>query len=98
MNAGILDTITAAFVGALQTGQGALNQYWLPLLLVFSTIAFYLQFGPLVASGSAGAGEAVASTVLFSLKIAVFYWLLKNLADLANAAFLTFLQWVIAPT
>jgi len=86
MNAGILDTITAAFVDALRTGQGALAQYWLPLLLVFATIAFYLQLGPLLASGSAGAGDAIASTLLTSVKIGVFYWLLKNFADLASAA------------
>jgi len=98
MNAGILDTITAAFVDALRTGQGALAQYWLPLLLVFATIAFYLQLGPLLASGSAGAGDAIASTLLTSVKIGVFYWLLKNFAGLASAALLTFLQWGVAPT
>ena len=98
MNAGILDTITGAFVDALRTGQGALNQYWLPLLLILATIAFYLQLGPMLASGGAGAGDAVGSVLLVSLKIGVFYWLLKNLADLANAALLTFLQWGVAPT
>ena len=98
MNAGILDTITAAFVGALQTGQGALAQYSLPLLVIFATIAFYLQLGPLLASGGAGAGDAIASTLLMLLKIGVFYWLLVRLAPLANAAFVTFLQWGIAPT
>ena len=98
MNAGILDTITAAFVGALQTGQGALAQYSLPLLAVFALLAFYLQLGPLLASGGAGAGDAVGSVLLSILKIGVFYWLLINLAPLTSAALRTFLQWGIAPT
>jgi P-type conjugative transfer protein TrbL len=98
MNAGILDTITAAFVDALHTGQGALAQYALPLLAILATIAFYLQLGPLVASGGAGAGDAVASALLMAVRIGVFYWLLVKLAPLAEAALLTFLQWGIAPT
>ncbi|SRR6266542_674024 len=97
MNATALDTITAAFAGAMQTGTGALAQYSLPLLGVFALIAFYTQVGPLVASGAASPGDAVASVLLTALKIGVFYWLLVNLSPLATAAFLTFLQWGIAP-
>src|SRR5216684_3458000 len=60
MNATILDTITAAFVGALHTGQGALAQYALPLLAILATIAFYLQLGPLVAGGGVSAATFLA--------------------------------------
>jgi type IV secretion system protein TrbL len=98
MNTTILDTITGAFVGALQTGTGALAHYSLPLLGVFALIAFYVQVGPLVASGGAGVGDALASILLTAVKIGVFYWLLANLTDIASAAFVTFLQWGIAPT
>jgi len=98
MHTTILDTITAAFVDALQTGAGALAQYSLPLLGVFALIAFYVQVGPLVASGGAGVGDALASILLTAVKTGVFYWLLVNLNAIATAAFLTFLQWGITPT
>jgi type IV secretory pathway TrbL component len=98
MNTSILDTITAAFVSALQSGAGALAQYSLPLLGVFALIALYIQIGPLVASGGGGAGDALASVLLTAIKTGVFYWLLVNLNGIATAAFLTFLQWGITPT
>ncbi len=97
MNTTILDTITAAFVNALSAGQNALAAYSLPLLGVFAVIALYVQFAPLVASGGGGAGDAVASLLLTVVKFGVFYWILVNLAGMAEAAFLTFLQWGIAP-
>src|SRR6266446_4222462 len=97
MNATILDTITAAFVSALQSGQGVLASYSLPLLGVFAVIAFYVQLAPLVMSGGVGTGDAVASVVLTMVKAGIFYWLLVNLAGIATAAFDTFLQWGIAP-
>ncbi len=97
MNATILDTITTAFVGALQAGSSALQAYSLPLLGAFALIAFYLHLGPLVASGAV-LGEALGSVLLTVLKIGVFYWLLVNLSPLATAAFLTFFQWGLAPT
>ena len=97
MNATILDTITTAFVGALQAGSSALQAYSLPLLGAFALIAFYLHLGPLVASGAV-LGEALGSVLLTVLKIGVFYWLLVNLSPLATAAFRTFFQWGLAPT
>jgi len=78
MNATTLDTITAAFVDALKTGQGALAQYSLPLLAVFAVIAFYLHVGPLVMSGGAGVGDAVGSVLLSVVKTGVFFWLLTH--------------------
>jgi len=89
----MLDTITLAFLNAIQSGTATLTGVSLPLLAVLATIAFYVQLGPLLASGGAGAGEALASTVLTLLRVGVFYWLLKNLAPLATAALLTFFQW-----
>ncbi len=97
MNTTILDTITAAFVNALSDGQQALAAYSLPLLGVFAVIAFYVQFAPLLASGGGGAGDAVASVLFITVKMGIFYWILVNLAGMAEAAFLTFLQWGIAP-
>jgi type IV secretion system protein TrbL len=98
MNTSILDTITAAFVGALQAGTAALAAFSLPLLGVFAIIAFYVQVGPLVASGGVQVGDAVASLLLTAVKTGVFYWLLVNLSPLADAAFQTFLQWGVAPS
>ena len=98
MNATVLDIITAAFVDAMKTGAGALAQYSIPLLAVFALIAFYAQMSPLVASGSGQVGDTLAASLLHILKIGIFYWLLTNFIDLATAAFLTFLQWGIAPT
>src|SRR5712691_3865814 len=98
MNTSILDTITAAFVGALQAGTAALAAFSLPLLGVFAIIAFYVQVGPLVASGGVQVGDAVASLLLTAVKTGVFYWLLVNLSPLADTAFQTFLQWGVAPS
>ncbi len=98
MNTSILDTITAAFVGALQAGTAALAAFSLPLLGVFAIMAFYVQVGPLVASGGVQVGDAVASLLLTAVKTGVFYWLLVNLSPLADAAFQTFLQWGVAPS
>ncbi len=98
MNAGALDIITQSFVDAMKTGAGALAQYALPLLAVFATIALYMQMSALVASGSGQMGDTLATTLLFLVKTGIFYWLLVNFIAIAEAAFLTFLQWGIAPT
>ncbi len=97
MNAGILDTITNAFVGAIQAGMGALSASSLPLLGVFALIAFYVTLGPVLASGGAMAGDALAALLLSAVKIGIFYWLLVNLVALVDALLLTFLQWGVAP-
>jgi type IV secretion system protein TrbL len=97
MNGQVLDDVTAAFLAAIQAGTNTLAQVSLPLLGILAIIAFYLQLGPLLASGSVGAGDAIASTLLTILKAGVFYWLVKNLAPLATAAFQTFFQWGLAP-
>ncbi len=98
MDETILDTITGAFVGALQQGQGVLNQFSLVLLGVFAVIAFYVQVGPLLAMGGVGASDAVGNVLMLVLKLGVFYWLVANLIPLATAAFDTFLAWGLAPT
>src|SRR2546422_5202682 len=96
MTAGTLDTITAAFVMALQGGLAVLAAFSIPLLGVFAVIAFYVQLAPAVASGGAAAGDALAGTLLSCIKAGIFYWLLVNLSGIATAAFYTFLQWGIA--
>ncbi len=97
MNATMLDTITAAFVGAIASGATALSAYSLPLLGVFALIALYTQMAVVVASGGTSAGDALASVLLTAVKIGVFYWLLVNLAPMGVAAFQTFLQWGMTP-
>ena len=98
MNASALDTITTAFVSALQAGQLALQPYALPLLAVFALIAFYFTLGPLVANSGAGLGDALGTVLLTTIRIGIFYWILVNLIPLTNAAFLTFVGWGLAPT
>jgi P-type conjugative transfer protein TrbL len=93
MTATALDTITAAFVSALQGGAETLGAFALPLLGVLAIIAFYTQLGPLLAMGGVGAGDAIASALLLLVRTGIFYWLLVNLSPLATAAFQTFLLW-----
>jgi type IV secretion system protein TrbL len=97
MNSSIFDVITGAFVGAIESGIGALQQYSLPLLAAFALIAFYTQTGPLVMSGMQ-LGDAVGTVLLTVLKTGVFSWVLINLVPITTAAFLTFIQWGVAPT
>jgi type IV secretion system protein TrbL len=97
MNTSLLDIITAAFVNALQAGTNTLYAYSLPLLGAFALIAFYLQMGPLVASGSVVTGDVLAATMLTLIKAGVFYWIVANLPEMARDAFDTFLQWGVAP-
>src|SRR5437016_6146385 len=93
MDTHILDAITNAFVHAIQGGTATLSALSIPLLGVFAILAFYLQVGPLVASGAGGVGDAVASVLLTVLKAGAFYWLLVNFVPISTAAFQTFLQW-----
>jgi P-type conjugative transfer protein TrbL len=97
MNAQILNTITAAFVDAIQSGTQVLAGLSLILLGVLGIIAFYYQVSPLVASGSAGVGDALAGVLFVVIKTGVFYFLLLHLPTLAVAAYQTFLQWGMAP-
>jgi P-type conjugative transfer protein TrbL len=97
MDTTILDTIATTFVSALQAGQSTLTTFSLPLLGVLAIITFYVQVGPLVASGGVLTGDVLAGTLLTVLKVGVFYWLMQNFVPLANAAFDTFLQWGVAP-
>jgi type IV secretory pathway TrbL component len=97
MEAGILDTITNAFVGAIQGGMSALSAFSLPLLGVFAIIAFYLNAGPALAMGNAGMGDALAGTLLAAVKAGIFYWILVNLVAIIDAALLTFLHWGVTP-
>jgi type IV secretory pathway TrbL component len=46
-----------------------------------------------VAQGGAGVGDALASGLLTVVKIGIFHWLMTNYAQLATAAFDTFLTW-----
>jgi type IV secretory pathway TrbL component len=97
MEATFLDAVTNAFVGAFQGGLSTLSVYSIPLLGVFSVIAFYTQTWPLLASGSGMAGEALAATLLSMVKFGVFFWILVHLADMTTAALNTFFQWGLAP-
>src|SRR5437870_1064574 len=93
MDTTILNTITGAFVDALQTGQNTLATYSIPLLGVLAIIHFYAVVGPALASGGAHAGDALAGAVLVLIKAGVFFWLLVELSSITNAALETFLQW-----
>jgi type IV secretion system protein TrbL len=96
MDATFLDTITDAFVGALQGGLSALSLYSIPLLAAFSLIAFYTQLWPLLASGNGMAAEALAATLFAMVKFGIFFWILINLEAMTTAALDTFFQWGLA--
>jgi len=89
----MLDTITLAFLGAIQTGTASLARFSLPLLRVLAIIAIYTKLGPLVASGSAGAGDAIATVLLQAIKTGILFWVLVHLVDFSTDALLTFFQW-----
>jgi type IV secretory pathway TrbL component len=97
VEASFLDGVTHAFVAALQGGLSTLSGYSIPLLAVFSVMAFYTQTWPLLASGSAGVGDALAATLLTMVKFGVFFWILVNLSAMTTAALDTFFQWGLAP-
>jgi type IV secretory pathway TrbL component len=97
MDASLLDAITNTFISALQGGLQTLSVYSIPLLAVFSVIAFYTQTWPLLASGSGMAAEALAATLLGMVKFGVFFWILINLEAMTTAALDTFFQWGQAP-
>jgi P-type conjugative transfer protein TrbL len=92
-----IDVITASFVTAIQAGTATLAHISLPLLGIFAIIAFYSTMNELMLSGGAGAGDALATTLLHTIKFGIFYWLLVNLVPLTTAAFQTFFGWGLAP-
>jgi type IV secretion system protein TrbL len=96
MTSTILDDITLAFVGALQTGIGLLALFSLPLLTVLGIIAFYWRLAPQLAAGSAGMSDALASTLLYVVVVGSTYWVLTNIVVIAQAAFDTFFGWGIS--
>ena len=93
MTAQLLNDIVSAFVAALEGGAVTLGQYSFDLLAIAATLAFYFQVGPQVAHGGVGVGDALAGFLLLVIKIAVTFWLVLHLPDLARAAFDTFAQW-----
>jgi hypothetical protein len=60
----LVDTITAAFLGALQGGWGTLAAFMLPILGVCAVISFYREYATTVMSSGAGLGDAMAHAIL----------------------------------
>jgi len=89
----IIDTITAAFLAALQTGAQSLARYSLPLLSVLAIIAYYRQQGVRVLAGHGSLSDALAGPLLFALTMGMYYYLLLHLFDLGQAALQTAFQW-----
>jgi type IV secretory pathway TrbL component len=98
MDANMIDTITNAFVSALQGGLSTLSTYSIPLLGAFSLIAFSTQMWPLLCSGSGAVADSLAATLLSMVKFGLFFWMLVNLAEMTNAALETFFLWGMAPS
>src|SRR6266446_8645504 len=93
IDAQTLNDVMDAFVQAIEGGTATLEAFALPLLVVLGTIAFYVQYGPQLASGSERMGDVLAGFVLLVVKIGVFEWLVLNLPAMAAAAYDTFLLW-----
>ena len=94
MNAGILDTITTAFVAAIGGATITLTQQSLKILAVAALLAYCVAMWPLVLSQ----GEALGSFLLIIVRIGIFYWLCVGLAALALAAFDSFVVWGTMPS
>jgi hypothetical protein len=89
----VIDQITAAFLGALQTGGKALAKYSLPLLVVLGIIQYYRTQGVRVLAGTGSLSDALASPLLFAITLGMYYYVLVHLFDLGQAALQTTFQW-----
>ena len=96
MTSGLFDTITRAFLAAIEAGTLSLGAYSLPILGTFALIGWYWQFGRALAAGGGQLGDGLAAALLYAVNIGVAYWLLVNLHPMAMAAYQTFLQWGMA--
>src|SRR6266446_1334931 len=93
IDAQVLNDVMDAFVRAIEGGTATLEAFALPLLVVLATIAFYVQYGPQLASGDGRAGDVLAGFILLVVKIGIFEWLVLNLPRIASAAYDTFVLW-----
>jgi type IV secretion system protein TrbL len=89
----LIDQITAAFLGALQTGGKALAHYSLPLLTILGIIQYYRTHGVRVLVGAGSLSDALASPLLFAITFGMYYYVLFHIFDLSQSALQTVFQW-----
>jgi type IV secretory pathway TrbL component len=89
----LVDTITAAFLGALQGGWGTLAAFMLPILGVCAVISFYREYATTVMSSGAGLGDAMAHAILLIFAAGCYLFLLTQLFPIAQAALDTVFYW-----
>src|SRR5215510_9571415 len=89
----LIDTITAAFLAALESGWATLATFALPILGICATISFYREYSGTVMSSGAGLSEALAHGLTLIFAAGCYMFLLLQIFPIANAALDTAFYW-----
>jgi type IV secretory pathway TrbL component len=89
---GTIDLLTQSFLNAIERGGTSLAIYALLILGVAATIAYYKEYIMVLMHGT-GAGDALASLLVFSMAAMVYYWVCINLWGMGMAVLGTAIQW-----
>src|SRR5262245_46775803 len=90
-----IDQITAAFLGALQSGGAALGTYSLGILSIVALMAYYREFGARLLTGGGNLSDALGAPLLYFFTVGGYYYGLMHLHDIGVAALNTFIEWGI---
>jgi type IV secretion system protein TrbL len=89
---GLIDLLTQSFLNAIERGGTSLAIYALLILSVAATIAYYKEYVMVLMHGT-GAGDALASLLVFTMSAMVYYWVCINLWGMGMAVLGTAIQW-----
>jgi type IV secretion system protein TrbL len=88
----LIDTLTQSFLNAIERGGTSLAIYALLILSVAASIAYYKEHIAVMIHGT-GAGDALASLLVFTMSAMVYYWVCINLWAMGMAVLGTAIQW-----
>jgi type IV secretion system protein TrbL len=89
----LIDTITSALLGALESGWATLAAFMLPILGVCAVISYYREYSTTVMSSGAGQGEALAHGLTLVFAAGCYLFVLTQIFTMANAALDTVFYW-----
>jgi type IV secretory pathway TrbL component len=89
----LIDTITGAFLAAIDAGQQALAVFALPILGICFLISYYREYAATVMSSGAGLGDALAHGILIVFTCGCYMFLLTQLFAISQAALETVFYW-----
>src|SRR5215510_3717287 len=89
----LIDTITAALLGALESGWATLATFMIPILGVCAVISYYREYSVTVMSSGAGQGEALAHGLTLIFAAGCYLFLMTQIFPIANAALDTAFYW-----